>query len=87
MQAKRKATGLEEIVTKYLAAAGNYGQAAAIARLGSSHEEIESVLSAFDEDYHISRFFHFRNEAGEIYSINGFPQTHLTIDSEIQTIL
>jgi hypothetical protein len=41
----------------------------------------------YDEDYHISRFFHFRNEAGESYTINEFPQTHVTIDAEIQSIL
>jgi hypothetical protein len=87
MQAKRKPIGLQEVVTRYLAAAGEYGKPAAIGALGSSREEIERVLGAFDEDYHISRFLHFRNEAGESFNINGFPQTHLTIDSDIQTIL
>lgn len=87
MQAKRKPTALQEIVNKYLSAAGKYGLPAPIAALGASREEIETVLGAFDEDYHISRFFHFRNDTGETYSINGFPQTHLTIDSEIQSIL
>lgn len=87
MQTKRKAAGLQDIVTKYLAAAGKYGAPAAIGALGGSREEIEGVLSAFDEDYHISRFLRFKNETGESYNINGFPQTHLTIDSEIQQIL
>jgi len=86
MQPQRKPTGLQEIVTTYLAAAGEYGQPVALGSLGA-REEVESVLSAFDEDYHISRFLHFRNDTGESYNINGFPQTHLTIDSEIQSIL
>jgi hypothetical protein len=87
MQPKRQVTGLQEIVTKYLAAAGSYGKPAALTSLGGSRGEIESALSAFDEDYHISRFLHFHNESGESYNINGFPQTHLTIDSEIQSVL
>lgn len=87
MQAKRKPSGLQELVKNYLAAAGKYGEPAELRALGGSREEIEGLLGAFDEDYHISRFLHFRNEAGESYNINGFPQTHLTIDSEIQSIL
>lgn len=87
MQPKRQPTALQEIVHKYLAAAGSYGTAAPIGALGSGREEIERVLSAFDEDYHISRFLHFRNEAGESYNINGFPQTHVMIDAEIQSVL
>jgi hypothetical protein len=87
MQPKRQPTALQEIVDKYLAAAGSYGEDAPIGALGGGREEIERVLSAFDEDYHISRFLHFRNEAGESYNINGFPQTHVTIDAEIQSVL
>jgi hypothetical protein len=47
----------------------------------------ESVFSAFDEDYHISRFFHFQCAAGAGYKINGFPQSHVSIDADIQAIL
>jgi hypothetical protein len=55
--------------------------------LGLSAKEVEDVFSTFDEDYHISRYFHFECAAGANYQINGFPQTHVSIDAEIQSIL
>jgi len=78
---------LRDVIEKYLAVAGGFGKPASLASLGLSHEETHRTFSAFDEDYHISRFFHFRNEAGQSFDINGFPQTHVSIDSEIQAIL
>jgi hypothetical protein len=78
---------LKEIVQKYLANAGGYGVSAPLASLGLSKEEIEDAFSAFDEDYHISRFFHFACAAGANFQINGFPQSHVSIDEEIQSIL
>jgi len=78
---------LREVVEKYLAAAGAYGRSVALSSLGLSAKELESVFSLFDEDYHISRYFHFQCAAGANYNINGFPQTHVSIDAEIQTIL
>lgn len=80
------AMNLREVVEKYLAA-GAYGRAVALSSLGLSTEQLESVLSLFDEDYHISRYFHLQCAAGANYNINGFPQTHVSIDAEIQTIL
>ena len=81
------AMNLREVVEKYLAAAGAYGRSVALSSLGLSAKELESVFSLFDEDYHISRYFHFQCAAGANYNINGFPQTHVSIDAEIQTIL
>jgi hypothetical protein len=78
---------LREVVEKYLKAAGGYGKAAALASLGLSREEIERTFGQFDEDYHISRFIHFQCAAGANFAINGFPQTHVSIDTEIQTVL
>jgi hypothetical protein len=78
---------LEGIVKKYLAVAGGYGKSVPLSSIGLSKEEIEDVFSTFDEDYHISRFFHFACAAGFNYQINGFPQTHVSIDSEVQSIL
>jgi len=78
---------LREVVEKYLAAAGAYGHEVEISSLGFSREEIEDVFSAFDEDYHIGRFFRFRQGTGESYTIDGFPQTHVAIDGQIQSIL
>jgi hypothetical protein len=78
---------LRELVEKYLAAAGGYGKSVSIAALGLTREETEQVFDILDEDYHISRFFHFSNAVGASYQINGFPQTHISIDTDIQAIL
>jgi hypothetical protein len=78
---------LRELIQKYLAVAGAFGKSVAIASLGLSKVETEKAFDILDEDYHISRFFHFLNEAGESFQINGFPQTHVAIDSEIESIL
>jgi hypothetical protein len=76
-----------ELVEKYLSAAGGYGKSVSIAALGLSREQTEQVFDILDEDYHISRFFHFSNAVGASYQINGFPQTHISIDADIQAIL
>ena len=78
---------LSELVRRYLAGAGGYGKFMAISSLGLSRSETEKAFDILDEDYHISRFFQFLNENGEAYEINGFPQTHFAIDSEIESIL
>jgi len=82
---------LKELVEKYLAAAGGFGKAVPLTALGLSRDETERLFDILDEDYHISRFFHFQNAAGAgsgaSFQINGFPQTHISIDSEIREIL
>ena len=78
---------LRELVQQYLSAAGGYGKSVSIAALGLSREQTEQVFDILDEDYHISRFFHFSNAVGASYQINGFPQTHISIDADIQAIL
>jgi hypothetical protein len=78
---------LNQLIQKYLAAGGAYGRAVPLASLGLSDKEIEDVFSTFDEDYHISRYFNFQCASGANYQINGFPQTHVSIDGEIQSIL
>jgi hypothetical protein len=82
-----RAMTLREAIDKYLEAAGGYGKSVALAALGGSHEETERSFSIFDEDYHISRFIHLGNHSGEKFQINGFPQTHLSVDAEIESIL
>ena len=79
---------LKTVVEKYLSVAGSYGHRVRLADFGWSGAEAERTFSSFDEDYHISRFFHFTNEVGSPYfSINGFPQTHVSIDAEMQSVL
>lgn len=82
---------LSQLVQSYLAVAGEYGKPIPLVSLQFPKEELERVFSAFDEDYHISRFFHFACAAAagepDIYQINFFPQTHVSIDADIQSIL
>ena len=78
---------LREIVDKYLAIAGGFAFLVPLADFGMERSEVERVFGALDDDYHISRFFHFSEVSGPAYKINGFEQTHISIDEEIQTIL
>jgi hypothetical protein len=78
---------LNEIVEKYLTIAGGFSFLAPLADFGMEREEAERVFGAFDEDYHISRYMHFMQVSGPAYKINGFEQTHVSLDEEIQFIL
>lgn len=84
-------TRLPELVKRYLAVAGSYGNSVPIASLEIPTAELQRVFDFLDEDYHISRFFHFRDASaqsgGPSFMINGFPQTHISIDPDIQAIL
>ncbi|HME11299.1 MAG TPA: hypothetical protein VKF79_00455 [Candidatus Acidoferrum sp.] len=78
---------LRQIVDRYLALAGRFGNAVPLSSFGWTAAEIESLFSAYDEDYHISRFFHFSNTSGTSYLIDNEPATHIAIDAEIASIL
>jgi len=84
---------LKEIVEKYQSLAGGFGRAVPLGSFGLTREETARMFSVFDEDYHISRFFHFTldpaaEKSAELkYPINGFAQSHVSLDEEIQSIL
>jgi hypothetical protein len=78
---------LRELVDRYITLAGEFGRPVALAAFGLSQAEAERVFSSYDEDYHISRFLHFSEDAGNSYSINGEPVTRVSIDAEIESIL
>jgi hypothetical protein len=86
---------LRHIVEKYRGLAKAFGVAVPLAAFGLGREETERIFSVFDEDYHISRYFHFSlnptTEPGGppvvAYQINGFPHTHVAMDAEIEAIL
>jgi hypothetical protein len=78
---------LRELVDRYFSIAGGFGIPVALSSFALSPAETERLFSSYDEDYHISRFFHFSQEAGTAFSIDGFPATHVAIDREIQSIL
>ena len=78
---------LPELVKRYLSLAGQFGQPIPLSSFALPVPETEGLFSAFDEDYHISRFFHFSSFGGAQFSINGIPATHLSLDAEIKSIL
>jgi hypothetical protein len=78
---------LPELVRLYRSRAANFGDPVALSDFGLAAPETERLFSGYDEDYHISRFFHFSESSGEKFSINGIPATHVSLDSEIETIL
>ena len=78
---------LREVVDRYLALAGKFGQPVALSAFQMNPAEIEALFNVLDEDYHLSRFLHFSNIEGEAYVISGASVTHLSIDSGIQSML
>jgi hypothetical protein len=78
---------LHELVEKYRSVAGHFGALVPLSAFGLTRAETERLFSGYDEDYHISRFFHFSEGQGETFSINGIAATDVSVDSEIQTIL
>ena len=91
--APRPSPSLRDVIEKYRQLAGGFGRPVALAAFGLSPEEAERVFGIFDEDYHISRFFHFSlqpaaaGRPAQNYRINGFPQSHVALDAEIESIL
>lgn len=78
---------LRQLVELYLSVAGQFGQPVPLSAFPLSPPETERLFSSYDEDYHISRFFHFSETDGAKFSINGIPATHVSIDREIGSIL
>lgn len=78
---------LSQLVSRYLALAGEFCKPVPLSGFELSVSETERLFSSYDEDYHISRFFHFTEADGERFMIDGAAATHVSIDSEIQTIL
>jgi hypothetical protein len=78
---------LHQLVATYRTLVGDFGKPAALSAFALTTAETERLFSGYDEDYHISRFFHFSEAAGDPFSINGIPSTHVSIDFEIETIL
>lgn len=94
---------LRELVNRYRALVGEYGREAPLSGFALTHGEVEQIFSSLDEDYHISRFFHFSEKGNleilpeildettasprEPFLINGEAATHVTISAEIESIL
>lgn len=89
--------GLAAFVTKYLEIAGGFGRSVHLSEFGLSKADTEKVISAFDEDYQISRFMVLSRERDEdlasfpaetrVYVINGYECSHVSFDPGIQKLL
>jgi hypothetical protein len=78
---------LRELVDRYDHLAHQSGEPVALAAFGLSDQETQNLFTAFDDDYHISRFFHFSNAEGKSYVIRGESATHLFMDLAIRALL
>ncbi len=78
---------LREVVDRYLAIAGKFGEPVALSAFQLSPAEIQTLFNVLDEDYHLSRFLHFSHAEAESYVISGARVTHVSIDPAIQSIL
>jgi len=78
---------LKELYRLYCSLAAKPGTPVPLSAFKLRHPETEKLFSIFDEDYHISRFFHFHREHGDEYTINGEKATHVVIDPEIRLVL
>jgi hypothetical protein len=78
---------LNEVVERYAGLAGNFGNPVALSAFGLGAQETQKLFSAFDEDYHISRFLHFSHANGQTYSISGDAVTHVAVDPSIYSLL
>ncbi|MGC1617788.1 MAG: hypothetical protein WA765_04810 [Candidatus Acidiferrum sp.] len=78
---------LQDLVSRYLSLAGEFGKPVALSAFELSPAETDRLFSSYDEDYHISRFFHFSEADGVKFPISGIPATHVSLDPEIHSIL
>jgi hypothetical protein len=84
-------------VKRYLDVAGGFDRPLHLSQLGLDKAETERIVSAWDEDYQISRYMLLSREREEelaafppdqrVYLINGFECTHLIFHPDIQTLL
>lgn len=91
------AVDLKTLVERYRALAGDFGRPVHLSEFGLPKAELERVFSAYDEDYHISRYLKLsrapdaenrpRPGGERLYTINGFEYSHVAIDAAITAIL
>lgn len=87
---------LAAFVKKYTELSRGSGGAVHLSEFGLSKAETEKVISAFDDDYQISRYMVLSRErdealvrypaAARVYSINGFEATHVTLAPGISKV-
>ncbi|HVA01387.1 MAG TPA: hypothetical protein VMV34_07005 [Terriglobia bacterium] len=88
---------LTALVAKYVEAAGGFGRPVHLSFLGLPKKETEKIISAFDEDYQVSRYLMLLRESDEllsslpkedrIYMINGLECSHLSLQPDVRKLL
>ena len=78
---------LRELVDRYELVARQSGEPVALSAFGLGDDETQNLFTAFDDDYHISRFLHFSNGEGKHFVIRGEAATHLFMDLAIRALL
>ena len=78
---------LKEVVERYRKLAPRFSVPVSLSCFDLGAEETTRVFSSLDEDYHISRFFHFSNVGGKRFVVSGETATHVAIDEDIKTLL
>ena len=77
---------LKELYRLYTSLAAKPGTPVPLSAFNLGRVETEKIFSIFDEDYNISRFFHFSNGEGTAYVIRGESATHLLMDLAIRAL-
>ena len=84
---------LATFVHRYLEMAGGLARPVLLSQLGLGKDELEGTISAFDEDYQISRYLHLSRPSDpvaaghEMYRINGFEYSHLSFHPGIRQLV
>jgi len=88
---------LAALVKKYQEIAGGFGCSVHLSEFGLPKAETEKLISAFDEDYQISRYMVLSREPDEalnaypavarVYSINNFEISHVSFHADIEKLL
>ena len=83
---------LKEVVEKYLTVAGQFGESMLLSRFGLPQEEMEALLSAWDEDYHLHRHFElvpasWMTEPTPSYSVDGSLYSAIILRESIREAL
>ena len=84
-------------VKHYLEVAGGFGRPVHLSQFGLRKAEIEKLVSAWDEDYQISRYLLLSRQGdielttfppeARVFLINGFECTHLAFHPDIQKLV
>lgn len=88
---------LGSAISKYLEIAGGFDRWAHLSQFGLPREETETIFSAWDEDYQISRYILLSRERDEalaaypadrrVFLINGFECSHVSFHTAVQKLL